>query len=85
MLIRVALGYFHHAGYDMANVEHFLRTGEPPESEGTNDGDDDDGDGDNGDDGGYDAYEVEEYDEEGEGWGEQLAEGEVAEGGEDRR
>lgn len=30
VLIRLAMNYFHHAGYAYADVEHFLRTGEPP-------------------------------------------------------
>lgn len=34
VLIRLALSYFHHAGYDEASVEHFLRTGNAPEIEG---------------------------------------------------
>lgn len=33
VLIRLAMNYFHHAGYDYAHVEHFLRTGEAPAPE----------------------------------------------------
>ena len=28
VLIRLALSYFHHAGYDEASIERFLRTGD---------------------------------------------------------
>jgi hypothetical protein len=30
LLTRLALTYFHHAGYQESDVEHFLRTGDPP-------------------------------------------------------
>lgn len=33
VLIRLAMNYFHHAGYEYADVQHFLRTGEPPARE----------------------------------------------------
>lgn len=32
VLIRLAMSYFHHAGYEYADVEHFLRAGEAPGS-----------------------------------------------------
>lgn len=33
LLVRLALAYFHHAGYREGDVEHFLRTGDPPPEE----------------------------------------------------
>jgi hypothetical protein len=33
VLIRLAMGYFHHATYDMADVDHFLRTAELPSAD----------------------------------------------------
>ncbi|MGH2864215.1 MAG: hypothetical protein ACRDJX_03080 [Solirubrobacteraceae bacterium] len=38
ILIRLALTYFHHADYRSADIDHFLRTGEPPEPPVADDG-----------------------------------------------